>query len=71
MPKQTNHNPLTVSVDEAAAMLSLGRFKVYDLVNSGKIRARKEGTRILIRVTDLEAYLDSLPLVAEDVAPAS
>ena len=68
MPKQTNHSQLSVSVDDAAAMLSLGRFKVYDLVNAGKIRARREGTRILIRIKDLEAYLDSLPLVVDDQA---
>ena len=66
MPKPTNQNQLSVSVDEAANMLSLGRFKVYDLVNAGKIRARKEGSRILIRVTDLDAYLDSLPLVVDE-----
>ena len=66
MPKPTNPNQLSVSVDEAANMLSLGRFKVYDLVNAGKIRARREGSRILIRVTDLDAYLDSLPLVVDE-----
>lgn len=66
MPKPTNQTQLSVSVDEAANMLSLGRFKVYDLVNAGKIRARKEGSRILIRVTDLDAYLDSLPLVVDE-----
>jgi excisionase family DNA binding protein len=43
--------PLVVTVDQAAALLSLGRVSVYKLLRSGKLEARHFGraTRITRR----------------------
>jgi len=48
---------LAVSPDEAAAMLSLGRTKLYELLAANEITSAKIGTRRLIRVAELEAWL--------------
>lgn len=52
---------LTVSVPEAARMLSIGRSSLYLLFRDGKLVPRKSGKRTLVLVSDLEQYVDSLP----------
>jgi len=42
---------------EAAKVLRCDRQRVYDLVSSGRLAKRKDGTRTLIPRADLEAYL--------------
>jgi hypothetical protein len=37
------------------------RTKTYDLISSGKLKAKKDGRRTLILREDWRAYLDSLP----------
>jgi excisionase family DNA binding protein len=46
-----------VSVDEAAAMLSLGRSLVYDLVRKGELLSIKIGRNRRIPVTALHDYI--------------
>lgn len=54
---------LAVSPAEAARMLGLGRTKFYELLSTNEITSVKIGTRRLIRVAELEAWL-----AAQDVA---
>lgn len=48
---------LAVSPGEAARMLGLGRTRFYQLLADNDIASIKLGTRRLIRVCDLEAWL--------------
>ena len=57
--KSTTLTPLAVSPTTAAAILGLGRSKFYELLNK-EIPALKVGRRTLVRITDIEKYLDSL-----------
>ena len=49
----------------------LGRSSLYKIFNEGKLTPRKAGKRTLILVTDLEAYLKSLPVGGSANAPTS
>lgn len=55
---------LAVSPSEAARMAGIGRTKLYELIASNEIASVKLGSRRLIRVSAIEAWLDSLS--AED-----
>ena len=52
---------LVYSVGEAAHATNSCRDKIYAAINTGKLRARKNGRRTLILTADLEAYLNNLP----------
>lgn len=54
---------LAVSVDEAARRADSCRDKIYGAINAGKLRARKDGRRTIVLVSDLEAYLKELPVL--------
>lgn len=49
---------LSVSVEEAAEMLSIGRSSVFNLLNDGLLASLKVGKRRLIPVAELRAFLD-------------
>lgn len=57
-------NKLTLSIEEARAATGLGRTKIYQLINSGELQARKIGKRTLILKADLEAFLSGLDAYA-------
>lgn len=52
--------PLAVSPSEAARMAGIGRTKLYQVLAANQLVSIKLGSRRLIRVADLEAWLDSL-----------
>lgn len=58
---------LAFRVKEAAEALAISRSRFYELVADGQIKVLKEGSRTLVRKTELEAYLDRL----EEAAQAS
>lgn len=49
---------LAVPVPEACTRLGIGRTLFYELVNAGEIRTFKVGTRTLVPVRDLEAFVE-------------
>ena len=51
---------LAASPSEAARMAGIGRTKLYELISSNEIASVKLGSRRLIRVSAIEAWLDSL-----------
>ena len=61
-----NHSPadsplrLAVAPAEAARMLGLGKTKLYELMAANELASIKIGTRRLIRVSAIEAFLDRL-----------
>jgi excisionase family DNA binding protein len=55
---------LALSVDQAARRAGVGRGFLYQEIGKGRLRARKAGRRTLIALTDLAAWLESLPILA-------
>ncbi len=53
-----------LSVSEACAVAGVGRTKIYQAINDGKLKARKCGKRTLILRGDLREFLASLPVTA-------
>lgn len=52
---------LTVTVPEARQITGLSRTTFYKLFSQGKLTPRKAGKRTLILVSELEAFVNSLP----------
>jgi len=51
-------------IDEFADAVGIGRSKLYAEIRAGRLKAKKLGSRTLIKATDGQAYLDSLPDMA-------
>lgn len=57
MKVPTTVERVTVSVDEAAAMLGISRASAYEYVRLGRIRSVRMGRRILIPLRTIYALL--------------
>ena len=53
--------PLYVTVAEARRLSGLGTTRMYELLGSGRITARKCGSRTLIDAASLRSFLEGLP----------
>ena len=53
-------DPINLSINDAARALGIGRSKLYELINSGRLETVKLGTRTLVRVASIRAFSDSL-----------
>lgn len=53
--------PLNLQIPEAVEVSGLSRSRIYEALKLGELRAIKAGRRTLIPVSELEAYLASLP----------
>ena len=51
------------SIPEVLTKIGVGRDKLYELIRSGQLPARKVGRRTLIIASDLEAFLKALPVI--------
>ncbi|HZU63185.1 MAG TPA: helix-turn-helix domain-containing protein [Novosphingobium sp.] len=49
----------TFSIAEAARALSLGRTKIYELIDEGRLDTIKIGRRRLIKVASIRALLEA------------
>ncbi len=49
------------SIASAVEVLGICRSTVYDLINSGEIKAKKFGNRTLIPSSELERWIANLP----------
>ena len=49
--------PFTTSIAEAAHALSLGRTKIYELIDAGRLETIKIGRRRLIKVDSIRRLL--------------
>lgn len=56
-PLAPSMDRLAVSPAEAARIAGIGRTKLYEALGSGSLASFKVGTRRLIRVASLEAWL--------------
>jgi hypothetical protein len=50
-----------ISIENAALHTGICRSKIYNLINSGKIDARKHGKSTIIMVDSLKKFLADLP----------
>ncbi len=57
--------PLCLSVEESASAIGIGRTRMWDLVRSGRVPAVRINHRVLIRMDDLERFVDSLVPIGE------
>ncbi len=51
--------PRILTIPEAAATLRIGRSSVYELIATGRLRSLKIGSRRLITLEDLDAFIDA------------
>lgn len=49
--------PLAYSIKEASRVSTLGRTRIYQLINEGRLEARKVGRRTLIPAASLRALI--------------
>ena len=48
------------NVNEVSNMLNLSRSQIYNLINSKKLSAYKQGRRTVLKGSDIKSYIDSL-----------
>jgi excisionase family DNA binding protein len=53
--------PITLSIPGTVEVSGLSRSSIYEALKRGDLTAVKAGRRTLIRFSDLEAYMASLP----------
>lgn len=61
MPGSAKADPLLVGVNDAAAMLGVSRWAIYQLIKGEQIESRWLGQRRLIVVESLRSYAAGLP----------
>jgi excisionase family DNA binding protein len=49
------------TIEETLSILPIGKTLLYELIAEGRLRAVKLKSKTLIRSTDLDAFLESLP----------
>ena len=53
--------PISVSVEQAAAMTGLSRSTLYEHIATGRLKSRVAGRRRIILVDELRRFLTELP----------
>jgi excisionase family DNA binding protein len=56
-PQQIGMEPLALSVEAAAIIVSLSKCMIYDLIKAGELKPKKVGSRTLITVVELRRWL--------------
>ncbi|MDA8228920.1 MAG: helix-turn-helix transcriptional regulator [Desulfitobacterium hafniense] len=64
MVKTTNHSPLTP--EEAAQILKISKYTLYELIKRGEIPARRIGKKIRIDYDTLKQYLQGTQVITEE-----
>ena len=50
--------PQNLSVPEGAAYIGISVRALWDLISSGKLKARRIGKRTILRLVDIQSFLD-------------
>lgn len=58
---------LAATIDKSTEISGLSRSAIYRAARQGKLTIRKNGSRSLILVSELQAFLQSLPASAAEV----
>ena len=51
------------SIAETMAQSGLGRDTIYKAIHQGRLKARKLGRRTIVLASDLQAFLETLPVM--------
>jgi len=62
------HAPLTVTINEAVALIGIGRTKLYELIAEGRLETTTIGRRRLVKFTSLYCLLEAQPGPATEEA---
>lgn len=60
------HNQLTYTIDEASKVIGLGRTRLYEELNSGRLKGVRAGRRTLIPHASIEDWLNELDAYLAD-----
>jgi excisionase family DNA binding protein len=63
MQPQPTSDCAAYTIPEVLTKIGIGRDKLYALIRSGELPARKLGRKTLVVASDLEAFLKSLPTI--------
>ena len=61
--------PAMLQIPDAAKYSGLSRTRVYELISTGALDARKMGKRTIISRASIDAFLADLPKSARKTAP--
>jgi excisionase family DNA binding protein len=68
----TQHNRATAyTIPDVCSMTSIGRTTLFSAIKSGRLLARRCGSRTIIIELELLRFLNALPILARRVRPAS
>lgn len=62
--QQDQHTPIAreaLSIDEVCSATNLGRTKIFAAISEGQLKAKKFGSRTVVLINDLRAFLAALP----------
>ena len=59
-----NLEPIALGVKDAAAFIGLSRSRLYELIATGDIEARKLGHRTVVPTASLRAFVEAAPTKA-------
>jgi excisionase family DNA binding protein len=63
--------PAALRPSHAAPYIGVSRARLYELIQTGHIEARKLGSATVVLRTELDRYLASLPIWGGDDVPAA
>jgi excisionase family DNA binding protein len=63
-------DPISVSVAQASALTGISRSRIYELLASGHLQARKQGTRTVVLFDGLREFVAALPPADIKVKPS-
>ena len=55
------HTPLAYRIEDARRVIGIGNTRLYQLIGTGALDARKCGNRTLVTAESLRAYVQGLP----------
>ena len=62
-PEITPRSRVAYSIAEVMALSGLGRDTLYKAIHAGRLPARKLGRRTVVLASDLQAFLEALPVM--------
>jgi excisionase family DNA binding protein len=60
---------ISVSVAQASALTNISRSRIYELIASGRLQARKQGSRTVVLYDGLRQFVATLPPADIKVKP--
>lgn len=65
-PDKSSIEPLAVSVPRAAEAINHSVRGTWSLIKTGRLEAKRAGRRVVVPLSAIREYIDSLPSAAND-----